>query len=97
MKTAMNEDKEKNPSWLIATRFLQLCGFQIACYPTMIRWIHGSLILEEIMSLSCYSRNNRAPNTIFLSCWWKSITGHLEALMCPAFNYCNDFSGVTDE
>lgn len=27
----------------------------------------------------------------------KSITGHLEALICFGFNYCNDFTCVTDE
>lgn len=40
---------------------------QTACYPAMINWIYGGLILQEIMALSWCSNNDWAPNTIFLS------------------------------
>lgn len=36
----------------LMSEYLKPLGCQIVCYPTMISWICGSLILQEIMALS---------------------------------------------
>lgn len=69
---------------------------QILCYPTVIRWIDGGVILQEIMALSRCSNNDSAPNAIFLACYVKNIGRHLGALIRSALNDDSDFSAVTD-
>lgn len=69
---------------------------QILCYPTAIRWIDGSLILQEIMALSRRSNNDSAPNAIFLPDYVKNIGSHLDASTCSPLSDDSDFTGVTD-